>query len=300
MTHIDIEKAVVKTLSYFSLFHYPLTGEELFSYLWQPGAVSYDEFKMWLLHYHGSAFTQADGFYFLSGYAPDVWIRQSAVAYTEQKIRRALFGSKLIRWIPGLRAIFVCNSVAMSIATMGSDIDVFIVTSPGRTWWVRLLVTLILSVARLRRHGNHITDRLCLSFYSDMDHLNMASVALGADDIYLAYWLVQLVPVWDPEGIAVQIVQENEWMHSLVPNAVQVHSSQPIVHSVKARLLSGRVGSWLEKAAKKIQLRHIKKTSVGKNRPTSSAVVIEDGFLKFHETDRRAEYRDAWLGITRS
>ena len=39
-----MEQSILRTLAYFDLADYPLTKEELFSYLWQSPAVSYGVF----------------------------------------------------------------------------------------------------------------------------------------------------------------------------------------------------------------------------------------------------------------
>jgi len=60
-------------------------------------------------------------------------------------------------------------------------------------------------------------------------------------------------------------------------------------------LFGGRLGELIEKSVKNIQLKKIQRSSEGKKRDSATAVVITDGVLKFHETDRRELYRERWL-----
>jgi hypothetical protein len=78
-----------------------------------------------------------------------------------------------------------------------SDIDLFVVTSPRRLWTVRILMTLVFQLLGVRRYGKKIAGRLCLSFFSTTDGLDMSEIALDGGDPYLATWVKYLSPILD-------------------------------------------------------------------------------------------------------
>lgn len=49
-------------------------------------------------------------------------------------IERARKYAKILRFFPGIRRIWVCNSLSMNAADADSDIDLFIETAPGGLW----------------------------------------------------------------------------------------------------------------------------------------------------------------------
>ncbi len=294
--HDLVQRSIQQTLAYFDQFNYPLTAQELFSFLWKSPGISYDEFVVVLSH--GVAGVSSAGtYYFLDGRANIVAQRDVAAAVCAYKLKRARVAAEFISWIPFLEAVFVCNTVAAGVAAAESDIDVFIVAKHGYLWFVRFMTTIVLHVSGLRRHGTHIIDRMCLSFYVDTHSLALEPLTLPHDDIYFAYWLAQLIPVYDSAGIHSTLFEKNAWMHRLLPQYAAPQTvaakKQPFKKILELGLGVGG-GMWMELFFKKLQLKKIYRSSQGKNRPLSTAVVISDGVLKFHETDRREEYRKRW------
>ena len=104
--------------------------------------------------------------------------------------------ARLVSWIPGLRMIAVCNSVSMYASEKDSDIDLFVVTDPGRIWLVRGLLTLALQLFGVRRYGHLVKGRFCLSFFATTEALNMGKIALP-EDPYLEAWTYHLIPILD-------------------------------------------------------------------------------------------------------
>lgn len=49
-------------------------------------------------------------------------------------IERARKYAKFLRHLPGIRRVWVCNSLSMNAADADSDIDLFIETAPGGLW----------------------------------------------------------------------------------------------------------------------------------------------------------------------
>ncbi len=307
-------QSILKTLAYFDIFDYPLTKEELYRWLWSTGSadfkLDYTDFvgKLSKLVEREFLVGDKDGFYFLKGRKNTIAKRQSIIPILENKMKIAKRAAKKMRWIPFVRAVFVCNTVASGGVSEDSDIDVFVVIREKRIWLTRLLATLTLSLYRLRRNRKVSKDKICLSFYVTDDHLDIENVAISGEDIYLVYWLGQLVPIYDPENVLGDIQKANQWAKKFVPNIFQdfLLSSRLRVENNKFQIglrrffekaWAGGYGNLLESQAKEMQKRKMSRNYDSVKDAPDSRVVISDSMLKFHENDRREFFRRKWKQI---
>jgi len=311
----SLEQKILNTLAWFDIFFMPLTKEETYRHLLHTDAdtqipmASLDEIAR-MLNTMAERYMigHKHGLYFLPRRDALVGVRQRNMLIVEKKMKIAVRGARLMRWIPFVDAVFVCNTVASGTADIESDIDLFVVIRDQRLWLARLLVVGLLSVFRLRRVGTHISDRLCLSFFVTDAHLDLTDTRIDERDVYLAYWIDQLVPVYDPMNVDARIRAGNGWIRTMIPNAV--HSVQTLhrwrVNDWKPQLLlkhfferawASGYGDTLEQQAKLIQKKKMERNRGSKQHEQSTAVVISNTMLKFHEHDRRAYFRDEWKQV---
>lgn len=163
---LSLPDSLKQTLAYFDIARVPLTKEELYAYLWNPPQVSYQDFVLFL---EGEAtqtglVAQDRGFYFLPGRQQLVGQRQEMVWHSEKKLKIARRAARLIRAVPFVKAIFVCNTVGAGQASEQSDIDFLIITAYRRIWIARLLVTGILQIFGLRRTKKILKIKFALAF----------------------------------------------------------------------------------------------------------------------------------------
>ncbi len=323
-----LRQSILSTLAYFDLSDYPLTKEELFSWLWLPPAIGYAEFlqllenrphlNLLLTGEEGvdpspvrrgqgevSSIDSKFGYYFLPGREKIVEERRRKLLISEQKLTIARRAAKLIRSIPFLKAVFVCNTAGSAQAKDDSDIDFFIVTEKNRIWITRLLVTFVLELFRLRRAGKRVKNKICLSFYVTVYSLDLANLRVADDDIHFAYWLNQMLPVFDPEDYYLKFLHVNQWTKTYLPNidAKQVSSYVSKIPESRfgkiwkkawEKMWEGSYGDLINAQAKKIQLAKMKFSGKPIDRGEDKGVVISDSVLKFHEKDTRIAYREAW------
>ena len=154
-TSDSLQLSLKKTLAYFDLANFPLTKEELYNFLWEPPTVSYPDFLLSLPEIK-MPIVEKNGYYFLSGREELVETRRCRLLISENKLKIARRVARIVRSVPFLKAIFVCNTVGAEQATEDSDIDFFIVTEKNRIWIARLWVTFLLGLFRLRRVNNRI------------------------------------------------------------------------------------------------------------------------------------------------
>ncbi|HYE59755.1 MAG TPA: hypothetical protein VEA18_01060 [Candidatus Kapabacteria bacterium] len=300
----ELERTALTTLAYFDAFDRPLTKEELYRWLWKGDEVM--SFSSFVDQMGTMSLPTTAGYHHLPGREDIVQTHQARVWLTEQKYRVAKRAARKMRYLPFVRAVFVCNTVAMGCPKEESDIDVFIVVKEGRLWVTRLLVTIWLSLWRLRRSKRHIADRVCLSFYHTDKTVDLSSIQLFPDDIYLIYWIDQLLPLYDPDHLAKQVREENSWIRQWIPLSqtspgvtsrwsIQDTGLSRTLRSVGTFFLSGPVGMFCEQVSKQAQQWKMRRNTKSIQSEPDTRVIINDTMLKFHENDRRTLYRDAWL-----
>ncbi|MDD4352478.1 MAG: hypothetical protein PHU71_05925 [Candidatus Gracilibacteria bacterium] len=221
------------------------------------------------------------------------------------KIRRFRF---LFAMTPYLRGAFIVNSLAFGNSDQGSDIDFLIVTKEKRLWLTRLWITILTQLLGVRRHGEKVAGRFCLSFFVSEEALNLEALSLklaGHQDLpqdpYLMYWIRTVKPVIGAETY-MKFQEANSWVKPYLPNLTSFRAETIFPRPKFARLI-GRVtelileitllGSLLEKILQKTLKKHTlrKRDELRDKRGT----VISDSVLKFHNQDWRQLVFDEWL-----
>jgi hypothetical protein len=306
--YTELEKSILQTLVYFDFESFPLTKEEVFYYLWKSPSTNLTQVESALNNLLTQRLIEECwGYFFLAGRKKIVEERRERLVSSELLLAKARFAVKLVNWVPFLKSIFICNSIASETATHTSDIDFFTIASPGRIWTVRFITNIVLFCAGIRRHGNKIAKRICLSFYISLDSLDLASQRIEDDDIHFIYWLEQMIPLYDPKDIYSTFKQSNSWVNKFLPNSLPLLNEQNYVDNVEQKkikklaqsflefCLSGHIGNFLEKFLRKIQLLKMKSSAKQIVPEADRGVYISDQIIKLHEKDRRRSYLNAWL-----
>lgn len=301
----NIAKSILATICFFDLFDYPLTLVEIRKYLLAFGVfqLSFSALKEQLetAAWFKDKISHRDGFYFLSDREILVDIRRRRYAFGLKKIDLAIKAAKWIRFLPFVKMVALCNNIGSVNIKERSDIDLFIVVKQGRIFLSRLLVTAVVSWLGLRRHGSKIANRLCLSFYLADDDLNLEKIAVGGENVYLIYWLANIMPIYN-RHIYDRLLAQNRWLLDRLPfwRPKKVSVDWLAADDFWSRffrlafefLLTDGLGGLCERWAKRIQLWKMsfnKKSLAGFN---DGRVVVSDRMLKFHENDRRLFYEE--------
>jgi hypothetical protein len=205
-------------------------------------------------------------------------------------LKKAKFWGRLLRIVPGIRAVAVCNSVALGTASKDSDIDLLIITTESRLWTARLLVTALFQICGVRRHGKKIAGRLCLSFFCTEKTLDFEQIAIRPKDPYLAFWVSSLIPLFGKttfEKIAAinrGFVLRHQIKIRFANRLEDVSKGRSVLRSMLERMLP----DWLEQKIK----RHFLPRTLAKYEKLSdkSGTIINDDMLKFHNTDARHKF----------
>lgn len=281
-----LERDCYRVIAYFAVFHYPVTAFEVWKWLYAPA-------QPWtlcdivmvlresaLLRTHVA---EHDGMYGMGDVAAQCIERHARFLDAMRKYQRLMPIMAYLGRLPYVEGVAVCNSLALHFTNAQSDIDLFIVASPGRVWTVRFSAVAALAVLRLRP-GEAVRDPVCCSFFVDRDLLAMEGLKIGEYDPYFAMWHATLSPLVDRGHVFARMRAENAWAVTAVPHAAPVRRARAYGQSTRRRLPLSPLS---EGTARSLQERRLNPAIVAlKNKDTR--VVVNNKMLKFHENDRRA------------
>ena len=274
-----LEKAIVKVIAFFDLFDYPLTVYEIWENLDKKTNLG-DILN--ILGKMDSVVSGKDGFYFLSGRAEIIVIRQKRYNYSYCKIKIAQRFVRLFRLLPSVKVVAVANSLGQYNLRDGSDIDFFIIAAPRRLWLSRLYCTGLAKILNSRPTIKTKKDKICLSFYVSEDHLDISDLRLSGTDPYFDYWRRNLVLLYN---------KKRTYERFLVANNLKGGSATDLVPVYPPRL--GFFLNFFEDIAKKIQLK-IMPAALTAIMNKSDGVVVNDSVLKLYREDRRRVYAEKY------
>lgn len=294
---MNLKESILKTIVYFDIFDFPLTAEEVKDYLYKHDSpVHIKEIKGVLVEMTENGLIEhIRDYYLLKNRGKIVETRNTRKFISEKFWEKVGFYGKYMKSVPFVRMLAVCNNLAYNNASEESDIDLLVVIEPGRMWIARLIITIILQFYGVRRHGNKIKGRFCLSFFITTNKLNMEPLQIPNEDPYLAYWTQNLTPFYGKEVYDEFKRLNKDWLknkYSLNFNQTSeryLYKEKDILFKrILESLLSGKIGdifeSFLKKTLKKKTLK-----SMGKLGPDAD-VIVNDDMLKFHNHDKRREY----------
>ena len=301
---------ILKTLSFFQIYSHPLTLLELTERLVTPNIVALSDLKVSLdLLLQKGAVIEDRGFFFLSGSAEAVEQRTARILWENNKMSIARRAARILRLVPFVRLVAVCNTLSFGVTKQESDIDFFIVAQARRLWLVRALSVLLLFLCGLYRRGNNIQNQICLSFFIDEKNLDLQKLSLpendNGPDIYLIYWITQLVPLINRGQTLEKFWRDNLWINKYLANWDWSGREEDYRSVEENKFFSWKRKSWefilrfklgdiVERLCKYLQLLKMKRNVYSRRWQEGTEVVVNDEILKFHEADRRELYRKMW------
>ncbi len=205
--------------------------------------------------------------------------------HADRKWRVARRYVRYMRYVPGVRAVAVCNSLVHELTSSDSDIDLFVITREHMIWLVRLLAIVPIQMMR-RRPGQGHDDPICVSFLIDETALDFSKVHLQPKDVHMAHWLLSMIPMVD-DGVFTEFLKSNSWARDMFPKSTQrklawyrrLDSAFPVWR------ITSRTANAI---AKRIQGNRLS-PEIDRQKNNSTDVIVNDSMLKFHVHDRRKE-----------
>jgi hypothetical protein len=282
---MSIAQQALRALAYFSVFSHPLRADEVAHFCGQKGIELREvEEALFLLEKAGSV-RRSGAFFQMAGQADWSKERLKANQMAEAALPVARKRAALIGSFPFVRAVLVSGSLSKGCMKPGGDVDFFVVTAPGRLWVARTLLILFKKICLLNSHRF-----FCLNYFVDSEHLEIAE-----KNQFTAVETVTLLPMWGRAGCAA-FFKANRWAwEGFCPNFPKKNldtvPEQPsrFVKKIVERMLGGRLGEWLDRAALNATVRYWKKKF--KDLPPedfSVALKSKRGVSKHHPRDFQA------------
>jgi len=284
----SLSEAIVEALAYSDVFDYPLTVEQIHRYLVRVPATSAQveatlTDNPWLaerIERHGDLFS-------LRGRPTAVALRRERAAYAEMLWRPARLLAELVAHLPFVRMVAIIGSLTMdNVRSPKDDVDMFVVTEPGRVWLTRTLIIFLVRLAALFRL------ELCPNYI-----LSSRRLAMPPDDIFTARELTQMIPLYGRHTFA-DLLSANCWLENYLPNAVlrdeRLRDLGPvdrIVQRLAEWPLSGRLGDHLECVMQNRKVADLRRqAATADNREVVLDAEMCKGHMGGHAGKIRAEY----------
>lgn len=297
----DLEKNILKTIIYFDLINYPLTSWETWKWLidedGKPGSkVDFYEVLETLQQseYLKNKIKIKNNFYFLNTHDRLVDERMEKYVIAWQKFRKVIRMVKILKPIPFIKMIAVCNDLAYLNAPADSDIDLFIITFKKRIWITRFFAVFIIKLLGLRPTKNYKRDKICLSIFVSEEKLNLEDLKISPADLHFTFWLENLIPIYDAGNYYQKLRQANSWINNYLPNAF------PYEPNLRQKVSEGKFIKGLKKFFVALTLDLDEKfycwlqqkkfsPKIKEMMNHDTRVVVNDYLLKFHTNDNREE-----------
>jgi predicted nucleotidyltransferase len=217
-----LHKNILATIMYYDGFQYPLTSFEIWRYLMRTdyylknGAVLNVTLSEIVAHLYANELNKYiehyKGFYFLKGRKDLVTKRIENNKVSIKKIKRLERITSFLKFIPFVRMIGVTGALAMKNAKISSDWDLLVAFQQGKIWTGRTLMTLFLHFIGKRRHGEKISDRVCLNFFVTDQTLEVIT-----KDLFSASEYMFMFPLYGG-SVYTKFQIKNKWIKDMKPS----------------------------------------------------------------------------------
>ncbi len=208
MSDTDLIQSIRSTLLYYDIFAYPLTCDEIFSFLGvnsiTPDTIREridEEIRSGRLHEH-NGFVSID-----SRIQSLVERRLRMERYAQKHWRIARLMMHVIKRAPFVRSVIVTGTLSKNISDSTQDIDYFIITIPGRLWIARTLLIAFKKVFLLNSR-----KFFCLNYFISTDDLEIPE-----KNIFTATEIAHAKVLYN-EQLFHAFLAANGWMRSFFPN----------------------------------------------------------------------------------
>lgn len=235
-----IKRDILATITYFDLFNYPLTMDEIFLFL--PNKYDQQEFGYALRSLViDRLIFKFDKFYTLKNDHFLIERRQKGNANAVDMLITAKQVGNIIARFPYVRGIAISGSLSKNFADEDSDIDFFIITTKNRLWIARTLMHLLKKLAFLVKKEHY----LCMNYYIDEEDL-----LIHEKNIYTATEIATLIPLHG-DTIFEQFYNTNAWTRTFLPNkCLRLAMAKPVKRSAIKRaiewLFNNRLGNAID------------------------------------------------------
>lgn len=298
---MNLRGAVLATMAYYDALDFALTKEEIFRFLIRFKSGTADRFLITQetvnaalndVVREGTAGERppdnggaGSALYYLFGKEYLVPLRRKNEQLARQRWSTTLHITSALAYVPFIQAVFATGSLALDNTDELSDLDVIIIARHGRIWSVRLFISLLLSLFRVRRTYRDIKapGKICPNHF-----ITDQSLSIPFHSPYTAHLYAATVPLWaTDEKLLEQFRIENEWLFHFMyywqmpPPRMQTSILASVIRILEEWILSSPLGAVVEWFARWYQKRRIASRRV--EIIPGGHLVYDDTQLAFHE-----------------
>lgn len=244
----QVKNNILRTLLYYDIFSHPLKNEEVFTFLPENSIskqVVYDVLDSFSKE-DSNSFAEKDGYYYVKPNRGNITKRLAREAYSKKVWKAAWVVTHIIKRFPYVRAVMVTGSLSKNSSDKASDLDFMIITSPGRLWISRTLLTLFKKIFLLNSY-----KYFCLNYYITEDNLE-----IDVKNVFTATEIATIKGTYNSE-LMNRFIESNSWIKEHFPNYVlcdpnmhtagcNVTNKRSILQAVSEAIIPSRVAEKLD------------------------------------------------------
>ncbi len=259
---LEVEKQIfnchqiemIKALSYFDVFNYPLTGDELYEN--SAVHISKEEFELELKSLFERNVLKQEGEFVLNNAAgkEEILKRLEGNKGAKAIMPVALKYSKKIAKFPFVEGLCLSGGISKNYYDANSDIDFFIITKPNRLWICRTLLIL-----RYKFLPKHKKKYWCTNYFISSDDM-----VIPDHNAFTSTELAYLIPTINYK-VYKELLSQNSWYKQKFPNKAEASNAncfEPKDGFLKRTIektLNGNFGTWIENKLLFYTLKHWRK-----------------------------------------
>ncbi len=273
-----VSQSIVRVLLYFKIFNYPITKDELFSYVSSDNKI---EVQASLAKLIGEELVCSKGdFVWVMNGAEIINDRLAGNQQAEKYLRIATRQARLLSWFPFIKCICISGSLSKLYMDDHSDIDYFIIANKRRLWLTKLLMSVIVETLELLG----LRKYFCPNYIITENNLSISD-----RNVYTAMEIITLIPLYN-EAEYDRFLEANHWIKEYFP----FYKKNTLVNCYPSRLtlfnhfFSGKFFTWLDTSAFKFyKNRFAGKVRNGKIIAFDNDMVITENDFKLHLSGHR-------------
>ncbi len=234
------KQALLHTLVYFDIFHYPLQLAEILQF--SNFVANRESGQQWLQEMVDAGTVYQIGEFFLLRNDPGLCTRRVAGnRQAEILLQKAKRIGRFLYRFPFVRAVGISGSLSKGYADKNADIDFFIITAPNRLWIARTFMHLFKKLTFLAGRQHYY----CMNYYIDE-----TALSLEEQNIFTAIEIKTLLPV-SGSSVMDRFFRQNGWANDLLPACAFRQQEQPeprriYFKKVMEWILGKKIGQQLE------------------------------------------------------
>ena len=207
-----LEKAILKSLAYSGLFKYPLSFNQLGTYLGTK--TTYSQLAKTLRKLEKKKkISQKQGKYYLYRKQTVSWQKRYQTAQTKEKLARKVLRD--LEKIPWIKMIALTGPLAAHNPGKKGDIDIFVIAKKNRLWLTRAFIVLYLKASKNYRTDKDPNNKVCPNLLISEENLEWKK---DKRNLFIASEIVRMQPILNKSNTYERFLEANRWIQNFFPN----------------------------------------------------------------------------------